>query len=100
MGKTLDGETKGFTLRFIDWQNPRNNVFHVTAEFGVERTGSRETRQPDIVSFVNGIPMVVIECNRPDTKDSLEQAMNQNVRNWFALHRPVSTMSSCTRSAT
>ena len=47
--QTIDGDTKGFTLRYIDWQNPRNNVFHVTAEFEVERTGSHETRRPDIV---------------------------------------------------
>lgn len=86
LGKSLDqavdGETKGFTLRYLDWQNPRNNVFHVTAEFEVERSGSRETRRPDIVCFVNGIPFVVIECKRPDAKDSLEQAMNQSIRNW------------------
>lgn len=86
LGKSLDqtigGETKGFTVRYIDWQNPRNNVFHVTAEFEVERTGSKEPRRPDIVCFVNGIPLVVIECKRPDEKDSLQQAMNQQIRNW------------------
>jgi type I restriction enzyme R subunit len=86
LGKSLDqtigDESKGFTLRYIDWQNLRNNVFHVTAEFEVERTGSKETRRPDIVCFVNGIPFVVIECKRPEEKGSLEQAMNQNIRNW------------------
>jgi len=86
LGKSLDqtvqGETKGFTLRYIDWENPRNNVFHVTAEYEVERTASRETRRPDIVCFVNGIPFVVIECKRPEEKHSLEQAVHQNIRNW------------------
>ncbi|MCH7226267.1 type I restriction endonuclease subunit R [Haloferula sp. A504] len=85
LGKSLDqeieGETKGFTLRYIDWENPRNNTFHVTAEYEVERTGSHDTRRPDIVGFVNGIPFFVIECKRPDQKHSLEQAVNQNVRN-------------------
>ena len=80
--QTIDGETKGFTLRYIDWTNPRNNTFHVTAEFEVERTGSHETRRPDIVCFVNGIPFVVIECKRPDEKDSLEAAVKQSIRNW------------------
>lgn len=82
LDQAIDGESKGFTLRYVDWRNPRNNVFHVTAEFEVERTGSHETRRPDIVCFVNGIPLVVIECKRPDAKDSLEQAMNQSIRNW------------------
>lgn len=80
--QTVQGETKGFTLRYIDWENPRNNTFHVTAEFEVERTSSRETRRPDIVCFVNGIPFVVIECKRPEDKHSLEQAIKQNIRNW------------------
>ena len=60
LGKSLDqsndGETKGFTLRYIDWEfdweHPYNNSFHVTAEFEVERKGSHETRRPDIVCFV------------------------------------------------
>ncbi|MBP6782310.1 MAG: type I restriction endonuclease subunit R [Verrucomicrobiales bacterium] len=82
LDQAIDGDSKGFTLRYIDWQNPRNNTFHVTAEYEVERTGSHETRRPDVVCFVNGIPFVVIECKRPDEKDSLAQAMNQSVRNW------------------
>lgn len=82
LDQTIDGVTKGFTLRYVDWSNPRNNVFHVTAEFEVERTGSRETRRPDIVGFVNGIPFVVIECKRPEEKNSLEQAIKQSIRNW------------------
>jgi type I restriction enzyme R subunit len=82
LDQSIDGETKGFTLRYIDWQNPRNNTFHVTAEYEVERTGSHETRRPDIVCFVNGIPFIVIECKRPEEKGSLEQAIRQNIRNW------------------
>ncbi len=84
LDQAIDGVTKGFTLRYIDWVNPRNNTFHVTTEFEVERTGSRETRRPDIVCFVNGIPFVVIECKRPEEKHSLEQAIKQSIRNWQA----------------
>lgn len=79
--QTIDGETKGRSLRFIDWEYPRNNTFHVTAEFKVARTASHETRRPDIVCFVNGIPFVVIECKRRDEKDSLLAAIKQHLRN-------------------
>lgn len=85
LGKSIDqaieGETKGFTVRYVDWENPRNNSFHVTAEFTVERSGSRETRVPDIVCFVNGIPFVVIECKRPHDKDAIQAAIKQTLRN-------------------
>ena len=79
--QTVDGETKGRSLRFIDWEYPRNNTFHVTAEFKVARTASHETRRPDIVCFVNGIPFVVIECKRRDEKDALLAAIKQHLRN-------------------
>src|SRR5205814_1954134 len=79
--QTIGGDTKSFTLQFIDWRNPTNNVFHVAEEFEVERTGSHEKCRPDIVLFVNGIPLSVIECKRPDVKASLEQAISQNIRN-------------------
>ncbi|MFH0908789.1 MAG: HsdR family type I site-specific deoxyribonuclease [bacterium] len=82
LDQTIEGITKGYSLQYIDWEKPRNNVFHVTAEFEVERTASRETRRPDIVCFVNGIPFVVFECKRPEEKQSLEQAIKQHIRNW------------------
>lgn len=82
LDQSIDDETKGFNLRYIDWENPRNNTFHVAVEFEVERAGSHDTRRPDIVGFVNGIPFLVIECKRPDVKDSLAEAIKQNVRNW------------------
>lgn len=79
--QSIDGDKKSFTLQYIDWEHPERNVFHVTEEFEVMRTGSREHLRPDIVLFVNGIPLVVIECKRPDMKDPLEQAISQHARN-------------------
>ena len=79
--QTIDGDTKSFTLQYVDWRNPANNVFHVAEEFEVERSGSNQLCRPDIVLFVNGIPLGVIECKRPDLKAPLEQAISQNIRN-------------------
>lgn len=84
-GKTLeqivDGDKKSYVMQYIDWNNIENNVFHVTEEFAVSRTGMNDTYRPDIVLFVNGIPLCVIECKRPDIKDSLNQAISQHLRN-------------------
>lgn len=63
--KSIDGDSKSYSFRYIDWENPENNVFHVTAEFSVERTASSQTRRCDVVAFVNGIPVLVIENKRP-----------------------------------
>jgi type I restriction enzyme R subunit len=62
--QTVEGDTKSFTIDYIDWKNPANNSYHCTAEFKVERVGYDKHCIPDIVLFVNGIPLVVIECKR------------------------------------
>ena len=77
--QTVEGDTRSFNLRYVDWDDWRNNRFHVAAEFSVERTRSTETVRPDIVLFVNGIPFVVIECKSP--KVEVEQAISQSIRN-------------------
>ncbi|MEI8341326.1 MAG: type I restriction endonuclease, partial [Verrucomicrobiota bacterium] len=81
MEQTVEDDTKSFTLNFIDWRNPANNVFHVVEEFEVEQTASKQLRRPDVVLFVNGIPLAVIECKRSDMKEPLEQAVSQQIRN-------------------
>ncbi len=77
--QTIESDSKSYTLNYIDWKNPANNVFHATAEFSVERSRSMETARPDIVLFVNGIPLVVIECKGPDV--DVDQAISQTIRN-------------------
>lgn len=88
LDQTVEGETKGRSLHFIDWDQPRNNAFHVTAEFKVARTASHETRRPDIICFVNGIPFIIIECKRRDEKDSLLAGIKQHLRNQEAAEIP------------
>jgi len=73
--KSIDGDSKSYSFRYIDWERPENNVFHVTAEFSVERTASSQTKRCDIVTFVNGIPILVIENKRPT--ESLKKADSQ-----------------------
>ena len=73
--KTIDGDSKSYSFRFIDWDNPQNNAFHVTAELSVERTANTQTKRCDIVAYVNGIPFAVIENKRPT--ESLKKAGSQ-----------------------
>lgn len=79
-GKTIKvnagGKATSKNFRFIDFENPKNNAFHVTAEFVA--TGKQNIR-PDIVCFVNGIPFAVIE----NKKGSVEvvKAIDQMNRN-------------------
>jgi type I restriction enzyme R subunit len=77
--ETVQGDRKAYTIKYIDWQQPENNVFHVCEEFEVE--GIQGKKRPDIVLYVNGIPFVVIENKRRDKSDSLEEAISQQLRN-------------------
>lgn len=79
--QTIEGDTKSFTINYIDWKNPKNNTYHCTAEYKVERTGFQKHYIPDIVLFVNGIPVCVIECKRSaytePGKDPIKLAIDQ-----------------------
>ncbi|MGH9755372.1 MAG: type I restriction endonuclease subunit R [Blastocatellia bacterium] len=86
--QTIDGDMKSFTLNYVDWKRPENNVFHVAEEFEVERAAPPQTCRADIVLFVNGIPFVVIECNRPDEKDAINNAIAKHLRNQQREHIP------------
>ena len=74
-----EGKTLSFNLKYVDWQNPENNVFHVTEEFSVDSSDKQHNARPDIVLFINGIPFGVIECKSPQI--SVEQAVSQTIRN-------------------
>lgn len=82
--QSIDGDSKSYPVRFIDWENWENNVFHVTEEFSVLRDGMDAHYRPDIVVFVNGIPLVVMECKRPGgtgSKSPISLGIEQHLRN-------------------
>ena len=73
------GKSLSFNLKYIDWEHPENNLFHVTEEFSVESQDKLHNARPDIVLFINGIPFAVIECKAPHV--SVDQAVEQMIRN-------------------
>lgn len=89
--QTVEGDRRSYSVRYIDWNNPVNNVYHVTEEFEVEASGTTDTRRPDVICFVNGIPFIVIECKAaslPGGKVPVEEAISQQLRNQGASEIP------------
>lgn len=77
------------TAHFIDWANPENNTFRVINQFRVDEPGGQARRfvVPDLVLFVNGIPLVMVECKSPYLSAPMEEAIDQlqryaNLRTW------------------
>ena len=66
--KTGDGSIRGAQVRIIDFDNPANNGFLAVNQFTVAE--NRSTRRPDIVLFVNGLPLGVIELKNPVDEDA------------------------------
>lgn len=85
LGKSFDqtilGDKKSFSFQYVDWKNPENNAYHITEEYSVLRTDRTDHYRPDIVLFINGIPMVAIECKSPKIKEPVEKAIEQHLRN-------------------
>ncbi len=58
-----DGETRGDFVRLIDWVSPTNNEWLAINQFSIK--GPHHTRRPDIILFVNGLPLVLLELKNP-----------------------------------
>jgi type I restriction enzyme R subunit len=80
-----DGHKHSVTVPMIDYGHPERNLLHVTEELSVEREGAHGHFRPDIVLYVNGIPLVVTEAKRPvgtnPDKDMLKEGISQHLRN-------------------
>ena len=64
----------------IDFETPENNIFRVVNQFTVEyiNNGQRENRRPDVLLFVNGMPLCVIELKNPaDANATIYDAWEQ-----------------------
>lgn len=63
-----DGETRGDRVRLLDFANVAANDFLAVNQFSVQ--GPKQTRRPDVVLFINGLPLVVVELKNPGDEDA------------------------------
>ena len=84
LGTTVDGvegwdHGRDRTVQFIDWEHPGRNEFLVVNQFRVDEPGGQGHKfiAPDLVLFVNGIPLVVIEAKSPTVVEPMVKAIRQ-----------------------
>lgn len=71
-----DGETRGDFVRLIDWLDVQANEWLAVNQFSIQ--GPKHTRRPDIILFVNGLPLVLLELKNPaDVNADLVKAFDQ-----------------------
>ncbi len=71
-----DGETRGDFARLVDWEEPVKNDWVAVNQFSIK--GARHTRRPDIILFVNGLPLVLLELKNPaDENADIWKAFDQ-----------------------
>ncbi|CAN5883266.1 HsdR family type I site-specific deoxyribonuclease [soil metagenome] len=81
----VDGKKTSVTVPIVEWGEAGRNSFIVTEELELLTTDGTRTRRPDLVGYVNGIPLVVIEAKRPDSgnpnSSMVEEGISQMIRN-------------------
>lgn len=65
---------------FVDYTNPANNSFVAVSQFKIRIIGTDRHIYPDVLCFLNGIPVVLIECKSPKTKEPIPEAIDQLMR--------------------
>ncbi|MCT7965000.1 type I restriction endonuclease subunit R [Laspinema sp. D1] len=73
------GETSP-NVTIIDFERPANNRYIAVCQFKVRILGTENHIIPDIVLFLNGLPVVVIECKSPKTQEPIPEAIDQMMR--------------------
>lgn len=68
------------TVKYIDFQHLKNNNFTAISQFKVRIKGTEKHIYPDITLFINGIPVVVVECKSPKENDAMGSAIEQLLR--------------------
>ena len=101
-GTVVDGDPelhggKNQTVRYIDFERPERNEFLAIRQFRVDQPGGQGYKIPDIVLFVNGIPLVVVECKSPTATDPIQSAVRDllkysNQRDWVDEEEGVSRL--------
>lgn len=83
-GVTVEGlpdwdQGRDKTVHFIDWDDPDQNTFTAVSQFKVDCPGgmSKGSVRPDLTLFINGIPVVVVECKSPTISEPLASAIDQ-----------------------
>ncbi|MBN1155830.1 type I restriction endonuclease subunit R [candidate division KSB1 bacterium] len=77
-----DGRIKGEPVRLIDADRPSNNEFLAVNQFSVLENG--HNRRPDIVLFINGLPMGVIELKNPASKNATVRSAFEQLQTYLA----------------
>lgn len=76
--KRMDGKDTPLPIDYIDFDEPSNNIFRAVNQFTVTYHAGKDTRRPDILLFVNGIPVCIIELKNPaDVNATIEDAYDQ-----------------------
>ncbi len=80
VSKNRKTNEKSPTVRYMNFDDPTKNNFTAISQFKIRITGTDSHIYPDITLFVNGLPVVVIECKSPKIKRPISDAIEQILR--------------------
>jgi type I restriction enzyme R subunit len=77
-----EGEETDETVRIIDWNDPENNDFFLASQFWITSPSGIYKKRPDLIGFVNGLPLIFIELKKSHGK--IEHAYKHNLKDYKA----------------
>ena len=75
-----EGEETDETVSIIDWNDPENNDFFLASQFWVTSPSGIYKKRPDLIGFVNGLPLIFIELKKSHGK--IEHAYKHNLKDY------------------
>jgi len=78
--KNKEGELRGRFVKVFDFENPLNNEFLVVNQFAIQ--GTEKVRRPDVVVFINGIPVAIFELKNPTIEEATINTAYQQLQEY------------------
>lgn len=77
----VQGEERSALVRLVDYQHPQQNTFYVVNQFTFQENGN--TRRPDVILFINGLPLVLMELKSPSKDEVGAENAYYQIRNYM-----------------
>ncbi len=76
--------SSGSGIKLINFDDPYENLWHITTEFTCENEETGDNFRPDITCFINGMPLAFIEVKKPNNREGIlaeRERINRRMRN-------------------
>jgi len=77
-----EGKEEPTRVKVVSFDDPKQNDFLVVSQLSIENQENNHNRRPDLILYVNGLPLVLVELKRPNVQGGIRTGFDKNLRDY------------------